>query len=115
MPVGDKKLTVKFPAEKIPTLSGKNYANQEIDFTYTDGWINGLPEVCMDSETFKIVESKKSMNSGTYQMDCYAPGNHNVWKKADVLVPSGTTVTEEDPDTGETNHYVLKATFVDKC
>lgn len=79
--------------------------------------MNGLPEVCMDAETFKIFEGKTSVNSGEMNLECDIKGNSNgnsnrPWKIADVLLPQGTTVTETNEDTGKSTHYVLKATSV---
>ena len=119
MPVGEKKLSFTFPDRVVPTLSGKNYAHQEIVFTYQNGHVRGLPEVCMDAETFEMFEGKKQVHGGIMHLQCYGvkvksdgQPQQNVWQTADVLVPQGSTVTEMNEDTGLLTHYVLKATSV---
>jgi hypothetical protein len=112
-PVGSKRLSIKFPAEKLDSLSGTDYSNMELDFTYENGHISGLPEVCMNQDTFEIFEGKISVNEGTMNLDCWrGEKSADVWQTADVLLPLGTTVSEEDPETGDLTHYVLKATSI---
>lgn len=98
MPVGEKKLSFTFPDKVVPTLSGKNYAHQEIVFTYQNGHVRGLPEVCMDAETFEMFEGKKQVHGGVMNLQCYGvkvksdgQPQDNIWQTADVLVPQGST------------------------
>ncbi len=121
MPQEAKILTAALPADLAArSLSGKDYAGKTIKFRFENDWIMGLPKMCYDRDTRRIKEPivMGQGQGGVVESSCtdwenydHASPDSNTWweELGDILLPAGTTVTEENIFTGVKTNFVLKA------
>ena len=89
-------------ASAIPrTPSGTNYAGTNLNLQYEGGWIDGLPQVCLNP-------GSGDRTAPEYDQWGYArcDRRNGYFQFPDVVLPDGITL--EDPSTSPPSKYVLK-------
>ena len=122
MPSRPKQLSLYMPEDgNTATMSGTDYSGLEIKLTYDDGEISGLPFVCKDLNTFKVIEAMSELkgegNEKKSVSYCCTENEFNSntctkQKVPDMLVPDGALLEEKDILGGPSRWYIMVPTVV---
>ncbi len=91
---GPKNLKAVLPTDASAlraSPSGTLYAGKEVDFTWSSGWVWGLPEACFNWNTGEVKnKTLSSGGSGLYNAQC--DWANQFYSRSDVVLPDGETV-----------------------